>query len=208
MLKHIILILILSFALQAQQFDGDRDYYYTVKSSEYEQVDTLALYNSEGHRPTMYTSSWDFNARNTIKRYSSLEIPIMQTDSTVLLKMPFTGYLSDLGKIPYPQLNFSMKGGDSIYIEQSYIKYGDNHQRDSINIRGYIKMVDYQEKLVNDKVVKTWKLEAYNSDNPDYRATYTYSSEYGFVNFKYYLAGKEVEIDHYTTYHNVSILGN
>ena len=208
MFKYFLLILTLSIAIQAQQFDGDKDYFYTVKSSEYELVDTLALYNSEGQRPTMYTSSWEFNARNTIKRYSSLEIPVMQTDSTVLLKMPVNGYLTELGHVPYPQLDFSMKGGDSIYIEQSYIKYGDNYQRDSINIRGYIKMVDYEEKLVNEKIVKTWRLEAYNSDNQNYRATYIYSSEYGFVNFKYYLAGKEVEIDHYTTYHNVSILGN
>jgi hypothetical protein len=207
-MKYILIILTLSISIQAQQFDGDKDYFYTVKSSEYELVDTLVLYNSEGKRPTMYTSSWEFNARNTIKRYSSLEIPVMQTDSTVLLKMPVNGYLSELGHVPYPQLNFSMESGDSIYIEQSYIKYGDNYQRDSINIRGYIKKVDYEEKLVNDKVVKTWTLEAYNSDNLDYRATYIYSSEYGFVNFKYYLAGKEVEIDHYTTYHNVSILGN
>lgn len=207
-MKYILIILTLSISIQAQQFDGDKDYFYTVKSSEYELVDTLVLYNSEGKRPTMYTSSWEFNARNTIKRYSSLEIPVIQTDSTVLLKMPVNGYLSELGHVPYPQLNFSMESGDSIYIEQSYIKYGDNYQRDSINIRGYIKMVDYEEKLVNEKIVKTWTLKAYNSDNQNYRATYIYSSEYGFVNFKYYLAGKEVEIDHYTTYHNVSILGN
>lgn len=207
-MKYILIILTLSIAIQAQQFDGDKDYFYTVKSSEYDQVDTLALYNSKDRRPSMYTSSWDFNARNTIKRYSRIEIPVMQTDSTVLLKMPVNGYLSELGHVPYPQLNFSMEGGDSIYVEQSYVEYREDYLHDTINIRGYVKMVDYEEELVNEKIVKTWRLEAYNSDNPNYRATYTYSSEYGFVNFKYLLAGKEVEIDHYTTYHSVSILGN
>lgn len=205
MLKLILLILTLSLALQAQQFDGDSDYYYTVKSSEFEQLDTLALLNTERFRPSIYTSEWKFDARKNINILSSQSIPIMQTDSIVRLKMPTTGYLSDLGKVPYPQLNFFMEGGDSIYVEQSYIKYGDNYQRDSINIRGYLKMIDYQEKFINDKIVKTWTLEAINSDNPEYRATYTYSSNYGFVNFKYYLAGVEIEINHYTTYHLITI---
>ncbi len=205
MLKHILLILTLSFALQAQQFDGDSDYYYTVKSSEFEQLDTLALLNTERFRPSIYTSEWKFDARKNINILSSQSIPIMQTDSNVRLEMPTTGYLSDLGKVPYPQLNFSMEGGDSIYVEQSFVEYREDYLRDSIDVRGYVKLVNYHENFVNDKIVKTWTLEAINSDNPEYRATYTYSSNFGFVNFKYSLADVEIEIDHYTTYHLITI---
>jgi starvation-inducible outer membrane lipoprotein len=91
-------------------------------------------------------------------------------------------------------------------VEQSFVEYKEDYMHDSIDVRGYIKLVDYKENLVNDKIVKTWTLEAYNKDNPEFRATYIYSSEYGFVNFKYLLAGVEIEIDHYTTYHFMSII--
>jgi hypothetical protein len=111
MFKYLLIILTLSIAIQAQQFDGDKDYYYTVKSSEHEKMDTLALLNSEKFRPNIYTSKWRFDAKKNIKLISDQEVPIMQTDSSVILEMPISGYLSDLGKVPYPQLNFSMNGG-------------------------------------------------------------------------------------------------
>jgi hypothetical protein len=121
----------------------------------------------------------------------------------VYLDMPTTGYMAELGKVPYPQIRFPMSGGDSIFITQKYPKETDEY--DSVDVRGYLKLVDYQERNITygnqDKIVKTWTIEAYNMDNPKYRALYKFTSNYGFNYFKYYLDGKEIEINHYSTTH-------
>lgn len=166
-------------------------------------MDTLALLSSERLEYGTYSSLWHFDAKETDRTLSKQQTIGIQNNTIVRLKMPTVAYLFDLGKLPYPEIRFSMSVGDSIHT--SHIYPTDVNGYDSTEVKGYIKVIDYEEETVEyggyDRIIKTWTLEANNLDNPEYKAIFTYNSNYGFTNFKYYLTDKEIEINHYSTTH-------
>jgi len=109
-----------------------------VQSSVIEKQDSIKLESSNQFLAEQKIL-WEFRIDNGNISISEDKTRVQNTDG-VFLKNPTGEYLHNTVYVPHPQVKLPLEIGDSIYIEQKELK--NNETRDSVSIRGYLKVVD------------------------------------------------------------------
>lgn len=197
-MKYILIILLFTFTLSSQQFSTEIYHTYTVEHSDFDEHYWLIVNNKDGAELDENSFRWEYKEKNLNPKTLAMELaPAIQNDGQVLLTMPSFGFFNELAQLPYPQVRFPLELGDSIYVEQKIAK---NISKDSMIVRGYLKVVkldrlDIKGRVPKD-IIKRWTLEAHSFDNPNYTATYVYSNALGFEKMIYELDGKIIQLTH------------
>ena len=199
-MKYVILIFVFTVTtLFSQQFSTDTYHTYTVKHSDFDENNWLIINNKAGSEIDKNSFRWEYKEKNLNPKTLAMELaPAIQNDGQVILTMPSFGFFNDLAQLPYPQVKFPLEVGDSIYVEQKIAtEYGS---KDSIIVRGYLKVVSEDRLNINKRVpndiMRRWTLEVHSLENPNFTATYVYSNALGFEKMIYELDGTKIELIH------------
>ena len=199
-MKYVILILLFTATtLFSQQFSTDTYHTYTVKHSDFDEHNWLIINNKAGSEIDKNSFRWEYKEKNLNPKTFAMELaPAIQNDGQVILTMPSFEFFNELAQLPYPQVKFPLEVCDSIYVEQKIAtEYGS---KDSIIVRGYLKVVSEDRLNINKRVpndiIRRWTLEVHSLDNPNYTATFVYSNALGFEKMIYELDGTRIELIH------------
>jgi hypothetical protein len=200
-MKLILILLLTAGTLLSQQFSTDKNHYYIVKHSDYDKDFWLGVINNGEEQINDENFVWRFSEKGAREISWTQEAPAIQNDGQVVLTLPKRDFFIDLAYLPYPQVEFPLEVGDSIYVEQTVPNV--NGSSDNIKVSGYLKVISLDKLNIKGRVpndiMKKWTLEVHSFENLKYKATYVYSNAIGFEKMTYYLDGKVIEIIHKTT---------
>ncbi|MFA7326365.1 MAG: hypothetical protein WC121_06845 [Candidatus Kapaibacterium sp.] len=137
-MKYILFLVLSVYISYSQPYFNNTDYIFTVQSSVIEKQDSIKLESSNQFLAEQKIL-WEFRIDNGNISISEDKTRVQNTDG-VFLKNPTGEYLHNTVYVPHPQVKLPLEIGDSIYIEQKELK--NNETRDSVSIRGYLKVVD------------------------------------------------------------------
>ncbi len=190
-MKYLLLLVLSVYISSSQPYFNNTDFIFTVQSSVLERQDSIKLESSNQFLAGQKIL-WEFRIDNS-NIIISEEKTCVQNNDGVFLKNPTGEYLNNTVYVPHPQVNFPLNIGDSTYVEQTELER--NERKDSVSIRGYLKVVDKIKYGKNTNNNDVWKIEAYNIDDDKYSAIYYYNEKNGFVYLNYKLNDLEIEMD-------------